>query len=337
MPVSNLGQDTPYISPKLVYFCTGKRCGPLKKSDLQIREREGFKTGILRLSDEMHEECAHFIMAQSRQHISVHEFRKNIKKIRSILRLVRDEIGRDKYREMNGYYREVANELAALRDDTSQVELLENMRRQVDNARVRTVISRAVGQVKRKRKKEFASFYKKKLHLKVRDEMFSLKEKVHELEFEGHPEFFLLMSLKRVHQRARSAMEITDYVRNDEMYHYLRKQVKYLMYLMMIINRTWPSYFKAYISELDKLSELLGNLHDLNLFNEHIHEEKLIVLRPAQKKDMLKHIYRRRSSLQKAIRRLGEKIFSESSEDFSMAIYNFWVNSEMKKEHDGKY
>ena len=299
----------------------------MRKSELEIKERESFKAGVMRMMDAMHEECARFIMSQSRQHVSVHEFRKNIKKIRAILRLIRDEIGSEKYREMNGLYREVAYELALLRDDTSQVELLESMRDQVDNPKVRKAILKSIRQVRRKRKREFAEFYREGRHEKVNKDILALKEKVRELTFEGLPEFFILKSLKRTHSRARSAMEITASVKNDEMYHYLRKQVKYLMYHMMILSRAWPAYFKAYIIELDRLSDLLGNLHDLNLFNGHILEEKLIVLDPGERKIVLRHIYSRRKQLQRSVTRLGDKLFSESSEDFSMTIYNIWINS----------
>jgi CHAD domain-containing protein len=302
----------------------------MKGGDLALREKEIFGIGIHRILDKLHDEGAKHIMARSRQHISVHELRKNIKKIRAILRLIRHEIGNEKYHKLNIQYRNLAAEIAILRDDTSQVELLDSMKERVQNHSISRTIAKAMNQVKRKRKNNFASFYKEKRHKKVYDHILFCKEEVHKLEISGNPDLFILKSLKRIHSRARSAMEVSGFMKSDETYHYWRKQVKYLMYQMTILGIAWPAYFKAYTYELNKLSNLLGKLHDLNLFNEHIHDEKLIVLKPAQKRVMLKYIYRKRADLKKKIAKTGVKLFSESSEAFCMRLYDFWISYQPK-------
>jgi CHAD domain-containing protein len=301
----------------------------MKGGEIELKEREGFKDGIHRILDTLHDEAAKYIMSRSRQHISIHELRKNVKKIRAILRLIRHEIGIEKYRELNDRYRNLAGQVAVLRDDTSQIELLESMQKKVDDPQIRRTISKAIRQVQRKRKKEFDEFYKSKKHNTVYYYILSSKEEMQKLDFNGDPDYFILQSLKRIHNRARSAMETSGLLKSDEVYHYWRKQVKYLMYQLTVLNLAWPAYFKIYISELNKLGNLLGKLHDLNLFNEHIHEEKLIVLKPAQKRIMLKYIYRKRAELKKKIAITGEKLFSESSEAFSMRIHDFWLNSQV--------
>ena len=47
---------------------------------------------------------------------AIHEARKDVKKIRSALRLVRDEIGDDVWRRENDHYRDVARKLSSFRD-----------------------------------------------------------------------------------------------------------------------------------------------------------------------------------------------------------------------------
>jgi CHAD domain-containing protein len=305
----------------------------LKGKELEIKERESFKEGILRLMDRLHDEASRYILAQSRQHISIHELRKNIKKMRGIIRLIRHEIGHDRYHELNDKYRHIAQQVAVLRDDTSQIELLESMQKNVDDDSIHQTILKAIRQVERKRKDAFTQFYDSNRHYTVCYEILSMKEEIQKLEFDGNPDSFILKSLKRIHGRARSAMEVSGFLKIDEIYHYWRKQVKYLMYQLMILNLAWPSYFKVYIGELNKLSNLLGKLHDLNLFNEHLHEEKLIKLNSQQKRLMLKYIYQRRAVLKKRIEKTGEKLFSESSEAFSLRIYDIWIH-EMAENED---
>jgi CHAD domain-containing protein len=290
--------------------------------DLEIRKRENFRQGILRMLDTLHNHSARLIVAGSRQHISVHELRKNIKKIRGILRLIRHEIGHDSYHELNDYYRTIAREVAVLRDDTSQIELLQSMSKKVNSADIKRTISSSIRQVEKKRKNEFDRFYDAGKHIRVRALFNIQKGKNHYLGFQGDPGFFILKSLKRIHHRARSSFEVSTFYKNDEVYHYWRKQVKYLMYQLNILNNAWPSYFKIYISELNKLGNLLGKLHDLNLFNEHVHEKQLIVLNDEQKKEMLRYIYKRRAVLKEKVEKTGERLFNESSEDFSHIILN---------------
>ena len=58
---------------------------------------------------------------------AIHEARKDVKKIRSALRLVRHEIGEDVWRRENDHYREVARKLSGFRDAEILVEALDGL------------------------------------------------------------------------------------------------------------------------------------------------------------------------------------------------------------------
>ncbi|MCF8229458.1 MAG: CHAD domain-containing protein [Bacteroidales bacterium] len=299
----------------------------MKSKELEIKKKEDFADGIFRLFDTLHEESARYILAGSKQHLSVHELRKNIKKIRGILRLIRHDIGHARYHELNAAYREIAQQLAVLRDDTSQIELLEGMQKNVNDKAIKRTIGKAIRQIEQKRKTEFENFYRQNKHNAVCNDILLRWTEIRELELSGNPDLFILKSLKRIHKRARSAMESSGFLKIDEIYHYWRKQVKYLMYQLNVLNLAWPTYFNVYIKELNKLSDMLGDLHDLNLLNEHINNDTLIVLKPQQKQMILNFIYRRRSILKRRIEKAGNILFSENSKAFSLRIHEIWVNS----------
>ena len=301
------------------------------KKDLEIRKRENFKQGVVRLLDTLHNNSAKYIVARSRQHISIHEMRKNIKKTRGITRLLRDEIGKEKYRELNEFYKNIANRIAVLRDDTSQIELLESMKKKINSPELKKPFSSAIRQVEKKRKVEFEKFLLSGQQNSIRGLILDQKEIIHELDFEGDPDYFILESLCRIHRRARSAYEVTTFLPHDEIYHYWRKQVKYLMYQLTIINNAWPSFFKTYINELDKLGNLLGKLHDLSLLNQHVHEKKLIVLNKKQKDIILNYIYKQRAKKKKKIEKTGKRLFTESSEEFAIRVHEIWSDSDLEK------
>jgi len=295
----------------------------LKRTVLEIRKTEGFGIGIKRLLGALHDESARYITARSRQHISVHEFRKNIKKIRAILRLVRSGTGKDSFRELNKKYSRIANQVALLRDDTSQIELLDKMHAEVNDPRVQYILRKARRQLVKKRQLEFTVFYQAQHHTIIREAILEMKEKALGIEIKGEPEGFILKDLHRTYRQCREEAQVPGLLYEAGSYHDWRKQEKYLMYQMMILRNIEPDYFREYIGELNKLSDYLGNLHDLDLFKQHIHEAKLLVLSPEQKRIVLKHIYRKRSSLRKKIRLSAEKLFQEDSQDFAARVYGF--------------
>jgi CHAD domain-containing protein len=297
------------------------------KKDIELKKGEDFRVGILRILDALHTNSEKLISVKSRQHVSIHELRKNIKKIRGIIKLIRHEIGHEKYHELNTYYRNIANEIAILRDDTSQIELLKSMQKNVANPDIHKAFRKAIRQIERKRKNEFIEFYQQSKDENIKNLLKKQANNYQDLEFTGDAELFILKSLKRVHKRARSAFEVSGFLKNEDLYHYLRKQSKYLMYHLTILNLARPSYLNTYLSELEKLNNLLGKLHDLGLFNNHILEKRHINLNNKQKALMLRLVYSRRASLKKKIEFTGERLFNESSEEFVIRVYEIWTNS----------
>lgn len=298
-----------------------------KNVQFEISNQENFSEGISRILNELHIKSTRLILARSRQHISIHELRKNIKKIRGILRLMRYEIGGKKYRKLNRKYRQLAQDIAVLRDDTSQIELLSGMLPKDKSAIVRRSINRAIRTIETKRKTAFKDFYTNDQHQYISREFNDLNIKNQELNISGNPDLFILKGLYKIHSNALKAFRATLSTNDAEVYHNLRKQVKYLMYNLRIISPANPIFFKAYLSKLNQLSTLLGKLHDLDLFNEHIHQRTIIQFKPEEKKEMLKIIYGNRYYLKKRIRLIGSQVFDKKSKDFRNRLYEEYMQS----------
>lgn len=294
---------------------------------LEIRTKENFRNGIIRLLEQLNKDTARLMVARSRVHLSVHEARKNVKKIRAVLRLVRYEIGNDQYRELNTFYQGIGQQVAILRDETSLIELLENFRLRVNSGAMEKVIRKSIKQTVKKRKKEFDDFYKKKNHQMIHDQLSERFNGIRKLEITGDPNLFIIKSIGKIYSDCLTAMNKTKKDTSDATYHNWRKQVKYLMYNMMILKNAWPSFFETYIAELDELQKALGNLHDLNLFNGLVVEADLFSLDKKQKDLMLRFIYPRRKALKLQIHQISDRLFSEDKTSFSKRIYGIWQNS----------
>jgi CHAD domain-containing protein len=300
---------------------------------LEIKEREYFEEGIFRVLDKLHSDSAKFITNTKRPHYYIHEVRTNIKKIRGLLRLLRHEIGENSYNEMNAYYRDLAMEVAPLRDDTSQIELLREIKLKLRNPAVTKALDKIISQHRRNRKTAFDLFKQSGHAEDIKQMILGLQQMIHSLSFTGDPEFFILKSLQHVYKRARGAFETTEFLNDDEIYHYWRKQVKYLTYHLMLLNKAWQNSIRTYISDLSFLGSSLGKLHDLNLFHEAIKSKNIQISDKNSRKKLMRYLYNRRWLLRKQVHALGEQCFIESSEAFSLRIFENWQNSVMHKKN----
>jgi hypothetical protein len=65
--------------------------------------------------------------------VAVHDARKCFKKIRAVLRLVRDEIGADCYKQENVCYRDAGRRLSDIRDSAVRVETVDEITQHFDD------------------------------------------------------------------------------------------------------------------------------------------------------------------------------------------------------------
>ncbi|MCB0855535.1 MAG: CHAD domain-containing protein, partial [Bacteroidetes bacterium] len=93
----------------------------------QIENQEPLPSGISRI---LHTELDWAInsLESENQHEGVHEARKSFKKIRAILRMVRDQIGKENYQYENVWFRDAGRQISSLRDATALIETLEEIR-----------------------------------------------------------------------------------------------------------------------------------------------------------------------------------------------------------------
>jgi hypothetical protein len=94
----------------------------------RLEADEPFPKGIKRIAREQLDRAVQQLTEAEDRDEAVHEARKHFKKIRAVLRLVRDEIGEEVYKPENVCYRDAGRELAPVRDSFVKVETLDVVR-----------------------------------------------------------------------------------------------------------------------------------------------------------------------------------------------------------------
>ena len=189
----------------------------------------------------------------------VHEARKDLKKLRSLLRLARAGIGEETYARESAAFRDAGRRLSGARD--AEVRLttlaaleqrrpdgydggLDGFRRELEEERRR---SREEGDVEAAVPLIAAG--------RARVAVWSLSGGWQALE----------PGLRRAYRRGRKALRPLRDEPSDDAVHELRKRVKDLWYHLRLVGEAWSGPLGAAADEAHELSDLLGDHHDLAL------------------------------------------------------------------------
>lgn len=258
--------------------------------------------------------------------VAVHDARKSMKKLRAILRLVGDEIGREEYAEHNRLFRDAARRLSDIRDAAVLPETLRNLREKNGNRKLDAAFDRAMsllepplqesGDQEEKRQQlewEMEEVARNLLRMRLRLEDWSIQRN----DFRA-----LRGGLRKVYKRGRKGFaEALDEPTAGNL-HEWRKQVKYLWYQVRMLRGIWPPLLKPLADELRELAEVLGEDHDLAMLREAL--VRLMEDDTAELEMMVTVIEKRRAKLQERAMRGGSRIFAERPKAFVGRLEGYW-------------
>lgn len=263
-------------------------------------------------------------VAQLGLHEAVHDIRKRFKKLRALARLVRDELGEEKFKEINVFYRNLGRELATFRDLSAHLETLELLQERYGSylyvrffKSIRKIIleerdSMEAGLLER-------NFFNEYLV----NQLETAKKNLVDWPIGTNDIHVILPGINRVYKRGRKAMKRAYQKPTAKNFHEWRKRVKYLWYQILLLQETWPQLFGTFEEEIHQLSDLLGDDHDLMILQHKINDSSFGI-QDATQVEIFNGIAREYSaSLRENAKRKGELIYAEKPGDFTrrMAAY----------------
>jgi CHAD domain-containing protein len=254
---------------------------------------------------------------------AIHEARKDIKKIRSALRLIRDEIGDDVWRRENDHYREVARTLSSFRDAEILVEALNGiadrfgpeaegrfdaLRKQLEednrSAHDDGSVEAAMGE--------------------AAAGLFAGRGRIEQLPLEGDGWDLIGPGLQRTYRRGRKRLRAVEEEASVTNLHELRKRVKDLWYQVRLIRDADKHLLGQLADHAHDLSDHLGDDHDLALLRETVQRRRTSFADPAHKRHLLEEIDQRRGELQFAAISLAERIYADKPKRFIKRTEGRW-------------
>jgi CHAD domain-containing protein len=262
---------------------------------------------------------------KSSQEEAVHEARKDLKKLRALLRLVRDEIGDDVYRRENDCFRDAARRLSGVRDADVMIETLDALAERYPK-RVPPGAAGGLRQalVAHRRALEADGAGRGRAVGEVIDVLRQARDRVPEWPLRHDGFEALEGGLRRIYRRGRRAYEAALEEPSVASLHEWRKRVKDLWYFHSLLECSWPELMDPLGDQAHALSDRLGDDHDLAVLNDWAQTHVADAGGPEQLRSLGEAVARRRSKLQEQAFALGARLYGERPRDFVRRLESCW-------------
>ncbi len=248
-------------------------------------------------------------------HEAVHDLRKRCKKLRGLIRLVRP--GFTDYGQENAAIRDFARSLSGLRDLEALVETHDALMRDVGDEKHRFAPVRA--QLTRAR-----SAVDVRIGDTHRAQLEALATRIADWRVEGDPAKVLEKGLALTWKRAARAHEKALAAPTVAVMHEWRKRAKYHWHHCCLLERGWPAQMAPRAAEAKRLSDLLGDHHDLALYMEYLGSGNAPRLEPEASRALSAHVDRRIGTLEREAFALGARFFAEKPAAAAKRIVAWW-------------
>ena len=245
---------------------------------------------------------------------AVHSVRKTLKRVRATVRVARPALGADTARAENAAYRDAARRLGDARDRKVVVDALD------------AVLGRVAGELRVERytplRERLVAEERAAAEGLARDaERGALGEVAVELErgrdrvaawpLDGDVVADLRAGLDRIYRRGRRAYGVAREDPTAETLHELRKRAKDLWYAAGLLQPAAPKRLRRVRKRAKRLSELLGEDHDLAILRAAVETRRPLFADLADRDALVGVIRRRRRGLRRDALALAGKLYGE--------------------------
>ncbi len=252
---------------------------------------------------------------------AIHSARKDLKKIRSTLRLVRTELGEKTYKAENKRYREAGRALSGSRDGEVKVQTLEALERHFGRAFPSAAAAEWRGQLEAERDEAAAAGNDAEAIREAIGAIAAAQAAVDTWQLTGDSWRLLGSGLRESYERGRKAMAQVATDPDPELVHEWRKRAKDLWYQLRLVRRAWPGPLEASVDSVHQLTDLLGDHHDLTVLGEDLARREDAAGLPR----IPELIERRQAQLIESALDLGARLYAEKPKPFGRRIRAYWI------------
>jgi CHAD domain-containing protein len=250
---------------------------------------------------------------------AVHGARKDLKKLRTVVRLLREELGADRAAE-DRRYRDAGRALSGSRDAEVRLQTLDALGdRRPDLAGESLSAWRQALRAERDRALEGSD------EIAVFEAIGSIeagRDRIAAWELELDGGRLIERGVRRAYARGREAMRAVEDEPSEANLHEWRKRAKDLWYALRLLHGAWPELIGPTAEQAHALADLLGDHHDLALLREDLAARSF----SAEAGEALAEaIEDRQRELAAAALDLGRRLYAEKPKAFARRLRRYWT------------
>lgn len=259
---------------------------------------------------------------------AIHEARKDLKKTRSVLRLVRDPLGKDLYQRESSRLRDASQALSGSRDAAAKIEAVDALAE-----RYADELPEDLTALRKELEDEHQSLEDglkdseselRRAAAAAMDAIAATRESVDDWSFEKSGFKLLAPGLERSYRRGRKRFGDVRSDPSPENVHEWRKRVKDLWYDVRLLRDTWPPVLGELADQAHELSDLLGDHHDLTVLSEDLRGLSASDLDGDELSASMGLVESRQEELLEAAVPIGERLYAERPKAFVERLRVYW-------------
>lgn len=247
---------------------------------------------------------------------AVHGARKDMKKLRAVLRMARGALPKRLYKEENRRYRDAARALSASRDAEVKLETLDALAEREGGLPQEAV---EVWRQILDRDREAA------VNTAQAEAAIGLieagSEAIRGWPLEGSSWKLVGGEVRRAYRRGRRAMASAAADPIEENFHEWRKRAKDLWYQLRLLGPAWSGLLGPVAEEAHRLTDLLGDHHDLAVLREDLRERRL---GEEETRALEAAIEARQAELAGEAFDLGRRLYAEPPKTYARRLRRYW-------------
>ena len=252
---------------------------------------------------------------------AMHNTRKALKRLRSLLRTLREAFPRESFQRENRRLAGAGRKIAPLRDVHVQLQTLDKLRS--NSAPVAREIARSW-----QRREDTYLRKIPALRRAVRQALAASQRTFAALPARFVTAAGLAAGLKRIYKQGRAGFKVAVQQKTSESLHEWRKQAKILGHSLTLIEALSPKTAGDMIKDIEELCKALGEDHDLLLVWQAL-QRKEAGHSARDHRRLSKRIVNKRRRLQADAIKLGRRIFNQKPRVFALQLED-WLHSAKK-------
>ncbi len=255
----------------------------------------------------------------------VHEIRKACKKLRALLRLVRPVLSDAIYREEDACLRDAARPLAEMRDAKVMLQTLNGLVAHFEGQLAGDSFDAAHLSLQAHLTQARDSGLRDiEVCIEIAEAFRAARARIKDWADVPNRWHTIADGLGATYKSARRALHAAVENPTSEALHEWRKQLKYLLHQLQIIEPIRRKLLDELIRDASQLASRLGEDHDLAVLREKLLTEPNEFGGDGEVKRLLALLDQRRNELQQLVFATGQRLLDKRPKDFSRQMRNYW-------------